>query len=38
MPHNGYRAFDISNLKQNITKLKITSFEEGLKNSINNLN
>ena len=37
MPHNGYRAFDISNLKKSIKKLKITSFEEGLKNSINNL-
>ena len=38
MPHNGYRAFDISNLKKNIKKLSITSLEEGIKSFINSLN
>tara|TARA_B100001121_G_C18282645_1_gene431447 strand:- start:390 stop:515 length:126 start_codon:yes stop_codon:yes gene_type:complete len=30
MPHNGYRAFNIKNLKRNFKNIKITLIQEGL--------
>ena len=30
MPHNGYRAFNINNLKRNFKNIKITLIQEGL--------
>ena len=37
MPHNGYRAFDVSKLKNTLPKLKFMDIEEGIKISINDL-
>ncbi|OUU62648.1 MAG: hypothetical protein CBC22_03925 [Alphaproteobacteria bacterium TMED62] len=35
MPHNGYRAFDITKLYNIFPHLKLTTIEEGIKKSIN---
>ena len=37
MPHNGYRAFNISELRNKFSNLKITDIELGIKNSIEKL-
>jgi len=37
MPHNGYRAFDVSKLKNKLSSLKFTGIEEGIKISIDKL-
>ena len=37
MPHNGYRAFNISELRNKFYNLKITDIELGIKNSIEKL-
>ena len=35
MPHNGYRAFDVTKAKKNFPSIKFTSIEEGIIKSIN---
>ena len=37
MPHNGYRAFNVSKLKNKLSSLKFTGIEEGIKISIDKL-
>ncbi len=37
MPHNGYRAFDVSKIKSIIRNFNLTDIEEGIKKSINSL-
>ena len=37
MPHNGYRAFDVSKLKSTISGLKLTDIEKGIEHSIDKL-
>jgi len=37
MPHNGYRPFKISLLKNNLKKIKIINLEQGIKNYINQI-
>ncbi len=37
MPHNGYRAFDVSKLKNKLSGLNFTDIQEGIKISIGKL-
>jgi len=37
MPHNGYRAFDVSKLKNKLSGLNFTDIQEGIKISMNKL-
>ena len=37
MPHNGYRAFDVSKLKNKLSDLNFTDIQEGIKISIDKL-
>jgi len=37
MPHNGYRAFDVSKLKNKLSSLNFTDIEEGIKISVDKL-
>ena len=36
MPHNGYRPFDVSCIKKNFNKIKLTNIEQGITKYLRN--